>query len=136
MSADRGEPTDAPTAGISPAPSRVVIGPLMSLRAADLLAVNARFPLANDPLARAGMTALGPITSYARFGGSVASPRAADMNSRELICRIMTVTIDTRDTPAGRGKANDSAETNTVRRWIMLWRRVASARGFEPPLPP
>jgi hypothetical protein len=38
----------------------------------------------------------------------------------------MTVTIDTRDPPAGRGKANDGAETNTLRRCIMLWRRVAA----------
>jgi hypothetical protein len=36
----------------------------------------------------------------------------------------MTAAIRYRDTQAGRGKANAGAETNTLRRYIVLWRRV------------
>jgi hypothetical protein len=55
-------------------------------------------------------------------GTSAASPRAADLKSREP---IVTAAFDTCDTPAGPGKANDSAEASTLRGRIVPWRRVA-----------
>jgi hypothetical protein len=41
----------------------------------------------------------------------------------------MTAAIRYRDTQAGRGKANAGAETNTLRRYIVLWRAMADEDG-------
>ena len=41
----------------------------------------------------------------------------------------MAAVIRYRDTQAGRGKANAGAETNTLRRYIVLWRATADEDG-------